>query len=134
PGPGRPPHPEGLLRRSVRRGTHRVAQDADGLDLQLDDVPGRELPAEVDSAAAPRRARPVDVARADLLGGRDMSDHVAPAPACPGGARPAPFLAVHPAGHPEVGLGPDLGGGDYAGAESVAEILALRGPEPGGHL
>src|SRR2546429_4531060 len=109
---------------------HQVPQHADALDLELDNVARGELPAKVDPAAAPRRARSVDVARPDLLGGRDVGDHVAPAPVRLGGPSPPPLLAIDPAHHLEVGLRPELVRGHDAGAEGVAEALAFGRPEP----
>src|SRR5882672_9718328 len=119
---------------SARRGADRVAQHADALDLELDDVARGQLPAEVESAATSRRARAVDVARVDVLGGRDVGDHVAPAPPRLGGPGPPPLLPVHATHHLEVRLGPDLVRGDAAGAEGIAEVLALGRTEPRRHL
>src|SRR5207237_1191495 len=52
------------------------AKDADALALQLDHLACLEPAPEIGGAAAAERARPVDVAREDVLAGRHVGDHL----------------------------------------------------------
>src|SRR3954468_15918436 len=106
-----------------------IAQDADALDLELDDVPFRQPAAELETRAPSRRSRPDHLARAQRLGARRVGDHVGERVVHVGGRVLAPHLAVDPHAHPCVAR-VELVGGHDARAEDVRAVPVLRLARP----
>src|SRR3954452_5408830 len=77
-----------------------IAQDADALDLELDDVPFRQPAAELETRAPGVLSRPDHLARAQRLGPRRVGDHVGERVVHVGGPVLAQHLAVSPHAHP----------------------------------
>src|SRR4051812_22060905 len=79
-----------------------IAQDADALHFELDEVSFCEVAAELEARAAGRGARPDHLARAQGLAARGVGDHVGEGVVHVGARVLAPELAVHAHAHPRV--------------------------------
>src|SRR3569832_899448 len=79
-----------------------IAQDADALALELDDVPFRQPAAQLETRASGRGSRPAHLARAQRLRARRVGDHVGERVVQVRGRVLAPHLAVDPLAHPRV--------------------------------
>src|SRR5690349_3733432 len=79
-----------------------IAQRAEPLDLELDDVAATQQRAALGSGSAADGARSEHLARAQLFVLRDVRDHLLERPVDRLRAGLAPGLAVHPRRHPQV--------------------------------
>src|SRR3954451_1323153 len=102
-----------------------IAQDADALDLELDDVPFRQPAAELETRASGRGPRADQLARAQRLAARGVGDRVRERVVHVGRGVLAPHLAVDPHAHDRV-RGVELVRGHDARAEDVRAVPVLR--------
>jgi hypothetical protein len=110
-----------------------VAQDADALHLELDDVARLDPAVELQAAAAPDGAASEHVARQHRLLLREVGDDLGERVEHRAEAALGPRLAVHARGHPgrrEV----ELVRRDEAWAHGGREVLPQPGPEADLHL
>ena len=113
---------------------HAIAQHADVVGFDLDDVAGFQIARRIEPrAGAGRRSRDDDIAGHQRREGRDIVDQIAKAEDQPAGAVVLPGLAVDPRGQPDIGDLRFIGVGNEPRAEAAGgiEILALRDIEFG---
>src|SRR4051794_24117534 len=138
---GNPPHFR-LVDATTTRGPlslllhDAVSEDADALDLELDQVPRLEEAQLLEAAAIAHRAGAEELARVQRLRARGVRDAVLELPVHVARIAAAPLLAVHARDHVEPVRIADLIGRDQARAHGVAivKILALARPKLAGHL
>src|ERR1700704_6231078 len=83
---------------------HAVAQHADIVGLDLDDIAGFQIARRIEPrAGAGRRSRDDDVAGYQRGEGRDVVDQIAKAEDQPRGAVVLPGLAIDPRRQPDIG-------------------------------
>src|SRR6185503_18908521 len=113
-----------------------VAQDADALHFQLDDIARAEESHLLQARAVADRARAEELAGVQGLGARGVRDAVLEGPLHLARVAAPPLLAVDPHLHLQAIRVADLVGGDEARAHGVAvvEVLALARAELAGHL
>src|SRR3954463_12448881 len=124
-------------RRLTRASLHdAVSEDADALDLELDQVAGLEEAQLLEAAAVADRPRAEELARVQRLRARGVRDAVLELPVHVARIAAAPLLAVDARDHLEpIGIA-DLVGGHQARAHGVAvvEVLTFARTELPRHL
>src|SRR5947209_13799308 len=113
-----------------------VAEHADLVDLQLDNIAGREVPTLLQPAAGTYGTRAEHLARVERLALGDEGDDIGEGVVHGRARAPTPLLSVDPGHHGEGLWVAALVGGDDPGAEDVAgvEVLPLGRAELARHL